>query len=123
MLTTESEASNNWCPMTRMLPEGAGISSRNCIASACQMWRWDTRDITGLRRKFFPAREQGATTEPTLRTPGVLASWEWVPYDEAEGVRAGWLEPEAEMLQRRIGFCGLAGMPQYAAMEVPWGER
>jgi hypothetical protein len=128
MLKTEKQAQEGWCPMVRslarvhdapMAPVAAAntypyysddrrAESVNCIGSRCMMWRWG--DNFNLRQKFHQAtgEDATATTEPP-RPAGVPADWTWEEY-EGDGY-SGWLEPEADMLARRVGYCGLAGHP------------
>lgn len=89
---------------------GVPLNSCKCYASACMMWRWDTDGINSLQRKRIETGVTERVDEPP-RPESMPASWEWCPYDPSDGGGACWVEPEADMLARRVGYCGLAGMP------------
>lgn len=121
MLMTEKDARTRWCPMARQPRFDLEVTALtcNCMATRCPMWRWDEVHTINLRRKFYQATgEDAAAVRQPPRPTQVPHSWEWCPRDEEQGEWAGWLEPEAEMLARRVGYCGLAGMPVGIAKEV-----
>ena len=131
-MMTEKKAADTWCPMVRHMSEakhqgtfnrsrteGREVNRRdagdaeficNCIGSRCAMWRWGEAPLF-RRYSVASAGHEQATEEPPVRTPGTPMSWGFVPYDEAEGEPAGWIEPPAEAAARRQGYCGLAGKP------------
>jgi hypothetical protein len=100
---TEEEAKTKWCPHVRAygLPEfpafnrhsdGSVDRATGCIGSACMMWRWG---ILPMQLHSFAATD----------------GWDHVSAEDSEDGRELWLEPEAQQMARRRGFCGLAGKP------------
>jgi hypothetical protein len=108
MMNTEDQASKKWCPMVRvgvMPTHGgpAGINDHstefrgNCIASDCAMWRWS----------------------PTTKREHVMGCGYDIPmpsgdpgdWDKSES-DGGWVESDARLNRRRLGYCGLAGRPE-----------
>lgn len=100
MLVLEKDAREKYCPT-------GGFS--NCLASECMWWRWNPSESN--RRQFFSAEQVDAVMEPAGRRMLVKADWTWVPYNEEDGEPAGWLEPQASVDARRLGFCGAAVRP------------
>lgn len=118
MHTTEQSKTSLWCPMVRLNGEnwsdarGArGHAFNTCIADRCAMWRWEGQQ-NPRRATIRHTANPGATAEPE-RPAHVAASWTFQPYDEHDGESACWIEPEAETIARRRGFCGLAGRPEF----------
>ena len=102
-MATETEAVSKYCPQTMTHPAGYG----RCIASDCMAWRW-MPEAGGRMRIYCPDRY--ATVEEGMTRPARAATWEFAPWD-GDDYPAQWLEPEAEYLARRRGYCGLAGKP------------
>lgn len=91
------DAQNMMCPLNK--------DSWSCCGADCMMWRW-AQPFAGQR--VWLCEKQQALVEPE-RPAGLPKSWFFVPYDEAEGEPAQWVEPEVEAYDRRRGYCGLAG--------------
>lgn len=101
MIMTEQEARDKWCPMSRSFGPHGSSGNRNldgsvqkadhCLGTGCPMWRW------------MMALMQIEAHEPR-------EGWEHVYGEDREY----WLEPPAEAMKRRRGFCGLAGVPHDA---------
>ena len=97
-MITEADALNHICPNAINYP---------CQASRCMAWRW-MPEAGGRMRIYCPDRY--ATVEEGMTRPARAATWEFAPWD-GDDYPAQWLEPEAEYLARRRGYCGLAGKP------------
>lgn len=104
-----------------------------CIGSLCAAWRWSEPSpgprtyirrelsdwIEGLSpsereiHKHNPLRgfEDAYKHEPK-RPQAVGDDWEYV-LDLEEELAAFWIEPKGRTIERRKGYCGLAGKPQY----------
>jgi hypothetical protein len=125
---TQTEIAQLWCPMARLVnmnrsggvligqpvfnrgavadgdtthtavPHGA-----NCIGKACAMFRLESKPNRWERRSDNP----DATTEAEAGTKheGFL----FIPVDKEEGEEAYWIETDASIEARRLGYCGLAG--------------
>lgn len=115
---TPAQAATMWCPHARV---GSWASNREvrpdrvlteftaCIGPRCMAWRKSERSPRLLRYFCDDAK---ATVEPE-RTFDVPASWEFVPFDpeDDDDSRAMWLEDDAALESRHLGWCGLAGKP------------
>jgi hypothetical protein len=97
MIVTETQAENLECPIRDMM---------KCKGSKCMWWAWEgpaqqMRRIAGYQVAVV---EQDRPTDVPL-------SWTWVPYDEHEGTAAHWVEDDASVQARRLGFCGAVRCP------------
>ena len=61
---TEKEAKTKWCPMIRKygIIEREGKWIKECIASECMMWRWET-EIHIDRSGAHPAQQFVTSTD------------------------------------------------------------
>lgn len=105
MIVTEADAKEKWCPEARSVVDGDFSANRRyygehdsgsmCLGSSCMKWRW------------MMAPMQLVAHEPR-------EGWEHVTAEEApqhDEEREFWLEPRAEAMKRRRGYCGAAGVP------------
>lgn len=101
---TEEEAKTKWCPMAqRIAGDAMEFGIKNCIGSACMMWRWDkvrqtsyqgTRDrLDGDR--LIPVRPDGER---------------WRVCTDVKPAHPGWTNWKLEHVPDS-GHCGLAGKP------------
>lgn len=97
---TLEQARQLWCPMART--EGC------CIAEKCAMWRWVDRKPKRRKITAFP---HTATKEEEAKRPSGAEGFDFLPYDEEDGDPAEWIEPQEMADARRLGCCGLAGVP------------
>jgi hypothetical protein len=106
MKMTEAEAKKKWCPFARAVeaysrvpvnrkvsvytdqPSGSA-SGCECIASGCGVWEW----AEPPRRAWSRNPHQG---------------WEYVSAEDSGDGFDMWVEPEADYLARRTGYCGLS---------------
>lgn len=113
---TQAEAKKKRCPRSICAVIFGDVDSethsefmldRYCRGEECMAWR----ETPEQPKRFFhavPAAWRGEKVGP--RNPGVPLSYEW-----SNGGRLGdpgWLEPEAEYRERRLGFCGLCCEPK-----------
>lgn len=130
---TPEKARQLWCPMTRVArvepiqqSDQVGVdavvggcntdrlggvrvpASCRCIADQCSMWRWAVRKPERIRRAAVP--RTAASEKETNRPPGA-EGFEFLPYDDETGDPAEWVEPQEMANARRLGCCGLAGVP------------
>lgn len=108
MLLSKEDATLKWCPLAR--PEHD--SACKCIADACAVWRWSpiTEPSNGARRFRVADNPVAKTEREAGPKPKDCRGWEFSP---CLGDPAGWVEPEAEAKKRRLGYCGLAGKPEF----------
>ena len=95
MLTTEEKSNNKLCH----------ANFNTCHASECMAWRW-ADPINQPRRAFVYAvgDYERIPPEPADR-------WVYVSDEDNDGDGALWRETDEYMNKRRVGFCGLAGVP------------
>lgn len=86
---------------------GGGMLNARCLGSDCMAWRW-----MKMPQARFVKAGVGINDEPE-RPAHITPEWDWVPAEEDDGAVGGWLEPESQSADRRVGFCGLAGRPDY----------
>ena len=100
MLVTVKEAKSKVCPLG--MEDGEGQST--CYGPECMAWRW----AEGLERRVVVCENAMADSQP-IRPSVVPATWEFEPYDQKTGEPAGWVEPRPKAMERRRGYCGMAG--------------
>ncbi len=121
---TEKQAAETWCPMVRHASDDGDMASINryghddesdspefarCIAGRCAMWRW-TGSAPWPKFNHCAPEHWGAQEEPE-RPASIPSDWVFCP-DDGDG--AGWREPDEAAVQRRTGYCGIAGKPEFA---------
>ena len=105
MLVTVKDAKSKICPMGMV--DGEGEST--CYGPECMAWRWF--DKPQLRSVDCTGKYLFTQQEPE-RPEGMDKGWYFVPGDREEGWPSGWREPEEEVMARRLGYCGVGGMPE-----------
>lgn len=103
MKLTASDARLRLCHRTLM-----NDTFETCEGPRCMAWRWDKAPANQYRIDVNIM----ATEEPP-RPPTVPDSWIFIAADPHERLPAKWLEPDEEVNERRSGWCGLAGRPDY----------
>lgn len=93
------------CPMSMGNP-----TFEPCKGPRCMAWRWGRMPDNKVA---FSYADRKALVEPE-RPEYVPASWLFVAYDDIEDTNAHWLEPDEEAMERRQGWCGLAGDADHA---------
>lgn len=92
-----------------LLTPGAPVPEHlACKATQCMWWRWNP---SGDNRRRFHAAILLHETAELARPAHVPDDWTWHPYNEEDGEPAGWVEPQASLDARRLGFCGGAVRP------------
>lgn len=83
--------------------------SESCIVDFCMAWRWFDK----FERLVIVATNRNAVTEDEAGPkPPVAVKGMW-RFCECETDPASWVEPESEARERRRGYCGLAGKPEF----------
>lgn len=111
---TAKEANQLWCPVSggertpsiRVIgPTAKAGGWSRCIGDQCAAWRW----AGPAQRKFVLCDDAAATVEP--KRPDLIPNtWKFCPSEDGEP--AGWVQPDDEAMAERMGYCGLAGIPQ-----------
>lgn len=78
--------------------------SVNCSADECMAWRW----AEDWHARAIRCEIKRAESEPE-RPANVPASYLFIAADPE--MDAAWFESTAEAMERRRGYCGLAGIP------------
>lgn len=99
MMVTEEEAMMNWCPAmtTRRPKKSEALPDLRCLGSDCMAWRW------------------AEMTPPAKVSKTLIEGWVHIRAEDADDGVEYWIEPDEKRLERRRGYCGLAGKPEYHA--------
>lgn len=103
MKLTTTDARLRLCPQTLV-----NDTFETCEGQRCMAWRWAHVPMN----RYVVCVNREAKREP-VRPSSVPSAWVWMSYDNEGGdIRwAQWMEPDEDVMDRALGYCGLAGVP------------